>query len=652
MRILALLVTLWVPAQAMGQRPDSAIRLARIGGARISAVYDVIAAPPYAYALERHNLYVLDVREPRVVREVARLELQEPRLWGFIYGSGLYLGGFGRSLAVVDVSDPRNPRWVGADPDVPVALGARVIDGRLYVMEPGPPLTLSVMQPSEAVGFPTRLASLAIERERGQRLSGFSYDAGRLYVLLERPRSIGTQLLVVDIEKPTQPSIERRIALPRLWDYRRAVVRGDLAYVTMADSNEAFGLATLHLGDAKAELLGSVTDRRLWNGGRMILNGDAVYVTYKYAATVATFDVSDPRTPRLADAFIPADRTSSGLGFSRVGDRLYVAGDAGESVILDISTPLAPRRIGGWQYDGGWARDVTLHGSEAVVHNWGFGFFIYDVQDPASPSLLGSYLTSKGDGADHLALEDNRVLLSHGAEVSELVDIGDPASPTVVLRYAVPEAVAAGALRFPHAIQAYRAGGLGIVDLTAPDRPPASVDLNGVASDLKVQAGLAVVGHTDGGVSVVDVTNPERPALVGRAAGPITNADVRGALTRVAISPDGARAFTLYGLREEEDTTVTVSVFEIRPSSVRRVGSLDVPFAGFAQDYTILGGEDEIVIGAGSDIVRIDIRQPASPTIKARYRTSANIERLAMQGRLIVVAASEDGMQIFELPPL
>ncbi len=146
--------------------------------------------------------------------------------------------------------------------------------------------------------------------------------------------------------------------------------------------------------------------------------------------------------------------------------------------------------------------------------------------------------------------------------------------------------------------------------------------------------------------------NPPTGTFVGRAAPQASEGDDNDdMLTRLALAPDGARAFTLRGYEESEDGTVTVSVFDIRPaSSIRRLGTVNVQFVGWAQDYTILGGEDEILIAVGSDVVRIDVSESGKPTARTRYRTSANIEGLARQGQLIVVAASEDGVQLFELP--
>ena len=76
-----------IPAQ-----PGEAIDL--VSRARVSAVYGIEVVPPYAYALERGILRVLDVNDLTDVREVAALELQQPMLRMVLHHPYLYLTGW------------------------------------------------------------------------------------------------------------------------------------------------------------------------------------------------------------------------------------------------------------------------------------------------------------------------------------------------------------------------------------------------------------------------------------------------------------------------------------------------------------------------------------------------------------------------------
>jgi hypothetical protein len=79
---------------AQGQiinRKNSASKLTLAGRGRVSAIYDIKAVPPYAYALERGVLRVLDVRDPAAVREVGSLEFERPRTRMLLRYPYLYL---------------------------------------------------------------------------------------------------------------------------------------------------------------------------------------------------------------------------------------------------------------------------------------------------------------------------------------------------------------------------------------------------------------------------------------------------------------------------------------------------------------------------------------------------------------------------------
>ena len=658
LHLLILLVTLFPAPQALAQEGLArGQELTPIGHARISAVYDLDAQPPYAYALERENLRVLDVRDPGQVKEVANLEFEGARLRSVIHGSGLYMSGWGEPLAVVDISAPLQPRWVGEHPEVRETDRMLVVADRLYVVgHGGTPYdhkyTLHVLALTETAAIPRQVATLSVEHDTTLRLAGFAHDDGRLFILLQQTALARSELVVVDIDNPSQPRLKRRIALPGGLVYRGVAVRGNICYTITHDPT---GLTILDLsGLDEAALLGSVTDDRLWAGGGMILRGNVLYANFKRSAILATFDVSDPQHPRLVHAFVPEGWNAAGLGFSIAEDRLYLSGDMGPSAIFDVSSPPEPRYLGRWEYQGGWAKHVALHERVAVVLNWGAGVLIYDVAEPSSPTPLGVY-RSAGHPLDHLASDGDLILLSHGPQPSELVDISDPSAPTLAQKFDVPEAVAAGALTSTHAIQAYARGGLGIVGLSDPNQSLSHVALDGPATDIALHEDLAVVAHRDGGVSVIDIGIPESPMRLGRTAG-FESDDERDLemVTRVVLSTDGTRAFTVRG-EVESNSTLILTLHDLRRRSApRALGQLEVRLGGrpASYDFPILVDGNELLVGAGSDLVRIDISDPHRPTVSSRrhLKMSMAAEGFARQDKYLFVAASEDGMQVFELP--
>lgn len=620
-----------------------------IGRARISAVYDIDAAPPYAYALERENLRVLDIRDPTSVREVANLEFEGPRARSVLHGSRLYLAGFLTPLAVVDVSNPLAPRWVGEHPDVELTASIHLSDDRLFVVRKRVGgITLDVLEPHSGTEMPVRISSLAIDVDTGPgpEYGGLAFEAGRAFMLVRPAGGARNRILIIDLTG--ELLVQRQVLLPTGERYNDLEVRGDLVYLVTRNPD---GLATFLISEAEeATLISHVSDPRLWYGADMLLRDDVLYVSTKGSATLAAYDVSDPRSPRLAGVFEPAGEGfgAPALGFSVAGNRLYLSGDAGPSAILDVSSPLEPRFVGKWDYHGGWAADVSLEGSVAVIHTRWDGVYVYDFGDPTQPRRLGFH-----GGAErqlNFARRGHSVLVAFDGVRAELVDISDPERPAVVGGFGLGSTVSASAITDTHAIVAYRSGGLEIVDREEPDRRR-WVDTTHPITDITATSGRALIVDNEGSLGVLDLREPSSPSLTA-PSGVSRGARVRSA--RLAVADDWRTAFVALGEPYSDDGSVWIGVFAIQPDSAPRIlGELLIAQPDYAPEFPIVLSGDELILGLGTDVVRIDVTNPERPQIRGRHslRMTMAIEGLAVMGSFLLVGAAEDGVLVFELPP-
>ena len=73
----------------------------------------------------------------------------------------------------------------------------------------------------------------------------------------------------------------------------------------------------------------------------------------------------------------------------------------------------------------------------------------------------------------------------------------------------------------------------------------------------------------------------------------------------------------------------------------------------YAQEFPIVLSGDELILGLGTDVVRIDVTNPERPQIRGRHslRMTMAVEGLAVMGSFLLVGAAEDGVLVFELPP-
>ena len=189
--------------------------------------------------------------------------------------------------------------------------------------------------------------------------------------------------------------------------------------------------------------------------------------------------------------------------------------------------------------------DLWVHGSHAYTGTWGIrgaglgnALFVWDIATPAVPALTDSVkidaitvndVKVSADGTIAVITHENS---SDGLNGITLLDLADPAHPTVITRYT--DGLGAGvhkvwidgsfvyvALPLPNPTT----GGLVIIDISTPATPQTVASFYGGSSmlhDVYVRDGLAFLSHWDAGLIILDVGNgvaggsPSSPIEVGR----------------------------------------------------------------------------------------------------------------------------------------
>ncbi|MHB1038630.1 MAG: Ig-like domain-containing protein [Pirellulales bacterium] len=161
-------------------------------------------------------------------------------------------------------------------------------------------------------------------------------------------------------------------------------------------------------------------------------------------------------------------RTSSGLAFDVIvsGTLAYVADQRAGLVILDVSNPAVPVRLGGYDTSG-LALDLAISGTVLFVADYGGGLEIIDVSDPAAPVRLGGYDTI--GLATGVAISGTMVYVADNTAGLQIIDVRNPMTPIRAggcntLGYAEQVAVC-GTL-------AYVADGIAGLVIIDPNSPP------------------------------------------------------------------------------------------------------------------------------------------------------------------------------------
>jgi hypothetical protein len=690
---------------AHAQTPESAdttSALALTGRARISAIYDLEVVGKYLYALENGVIRVMDARDPDNIKQIDSLVFALPRTRMHLRGSRMYLAGFGAPLGIVDVSIASKPRWIREDESLlptagrgfqiagDVALMVRRVALEVASVRLSPMrghLFLDVLDLTSTPDAPRSVATVDLDVSALGEYGAVTYDEGRAYVLVSRPlgSSPQSQLIVVDVRQHKHPKIERRFTFPSGNSFRNLEVRHGLLYLARSSSRGADtnGLVIYRLGDTQPEYLGEATSRAIQAPIDLALRGDVVYMTTKGIPTLVTFNVSNPRRPRIVQMHGDYDDLTAGLGMAIGADRLYVTGDNGPFSIFDIRVPDAPRFLARWPFHGGAAMEVLLTRSTAIVTGFPYLIFV-DVSNPASAHRIGrheampSYWLEPWQNSMAAGVSGSTVVVAYESKPAEIIDASVPAKPRVVSTFepvGLPNAVAVSAT---HAFIGYTSGsegrrpmvydpssqsekgGIEVRDLRDANarRPAAVIETEHAVTDLALAGTRLVAAHRDGSISIYDVAQPAVPRFVGRMNGEFAGAKaLRG--TRVALSTDGAWAFVTRasaraGYNDADSLPGTLAIIDLSDASQPRVAA-QRPLEGHGEtEYPIMtnGKQLGVLLGYAGGLLILDVRDPRRPLTIAHQQLPPMHAAwgLALDEKHVYVGAGESGMLIYSLP--
>ncbi|MCP5525761.1 MAG: hypothetical protein H7A47_03005 [Verrucomicrobiales bacterium] len=218
------------------------------------------------------------------------------------------------------------------------------------------------------------------------------------------------------------------------------------------------------------------------------VSGDYAYIAAE-AAGLIVLNVSTPAAPVRVGGY---NTSESAYDVFLSGDHAYVADGQSGLVVIDVSNPVQPNRVGG--LDGaGEVRQVVVSGNYAFLADryWSgtdwqsYGALrIMDISNPASPRLVGKHQT--GGQAWYLAVKGDLAYV--GADALEVFNVSDPANPQRVGTYGTGGAVA---LQGDRAFVANFQSGLHVLDLTDPVNPRSM----GLAACAGYARGVAIAGR-------------------------------------------------------------------------------------------------------------------------------------------------------------
>ncbi|HOX01930.1 MAG TPA: leucine-rich repeat protein [Verrucomicrobiota bacterium] len=357
----------------------------------------------------------------------------------------------------------------------------------------------------------------------------------------------------------------------------------------------------------------------------VIVTNNIAYIAAESGGLII-MDVSDPAHPvRVGGCDTGADACDVAVS----GNHAYVADWDGLQVI-DVSDPANPVRVGGY-YTSGWAEGVAVSGQYAYVADDEAGLQVIDVNDPANPVRVGGYYTS---GSAHgVAVSGNYVYVADYDAGLQVIDVSDPANPIRVGGYDTSGYAYGVAVSGNYAYVADYDAGLQVIDVSDPTNPirVGGYDTSGDAYGVAVSGNYAYVADCLSGLQVIDVSDPANPVRVGgyNTSEYAYGVAVSGNYAYVANGYDGLQAIDV----SDPANPVRVSVYDT---------------AGSAIGVAVLGNYAYVAdVWAGLQV--IDVSNPANPVRVGGYNTSGYAYGVAVSGNYAYVADAWAGLQVIDV---
>lgn len=301
----------------------------------------------------------------------------------------------------------------------------------------------------------------------------------------------------------------------------------------------------------------------------------------------------------------------------------------------------APSVVGSYNFSGSLAGlSVFVSGSYAYV-GYASGLAIFNITDPANPTLVGSYVVSAAVNGVYVA--NGYAYLATNGVLNQLVilNVSNPAAPTLVSGLLLLDLTAAtsvtvsGSYAYITKVNNTLGPEFFIVNITNPALPTVSgsyeagVALNRVA----VSGNYAYLAsaNTSRELTVINVTNKAAPAYAGAYNGPGT-----GAGTDLALNGNVAYLTTNNNTSAAEFYAINITT----PATPTLLGSYEV--GGNALSLTSSG--NYVFIGsavAGKQFISLDVSTPAMPTLKANLTLSGTLNEMLAVGNYVYAGSTD-----------
>lgn len=633
--------------------------LGQLGG----SAYAVARQGNYVFLGQGPRMVVLDVSKPESPQWVGQSQVMPGSVTlvaGIVRGIQIsgqvaYLATSTGGLQALDISRPTEPMLISsAYPDTPGCVAVALQDDTAYLAcNPGGLFIVDIRNPHQPVvlssgRFIGAASSIAIS---GNYVYMAGYASGQ------------SGLLVIDVSNPSNPTQTGFFSVndvPGQWSvYAFWTVRACGSYICVAA--DSAGVLVLDVSDpANPEVVTSILAGTSI-AQSLTVDGDRMYVVDEMQGLVV-LDISDPLHPEQigmmptgVGGFEFSLMEGRERGMLTTPGRLWITDPTRGLVVVDVSDPSSPQRIGHYQTPvPNWLMDIAVQGNLAYIVGRDSGFRVVDISDPDNLREL-SYNDRRYP--EHTGLSPSAIQVRGDyAYVSDLnfpfrvYDISDPSQPKVaseVYDFAASdgafdlELVGNTVYLTGWGLQDafYPGEGLWLIDVTDPANAEAIkfIDIPNTNSRMDAEGDLLYVldgsQHTDQpdtlSLRIFDINDERNPV-------------------ELAVMPVGDQNTLSYEDLLVKDQTLYIS------SSQMGLDILDVRDPAQPSQLSNIPGviisefalEDNTLFM--NDLFAYDISDPQNPLMKGFTLAYTGAQAIAVVGDMVYVVTMNNGLFIFE----
>lgn len=541
-----------------------------------------------------------------------QIEYVNSHLWRqivdvWVEGNYAYVG-YAYGLAILDVSDPANPDTVRK-----IFSGSR--DQIFNIFKAGD--YVYTCHPNE--GF--RIFDVSVPLN--PTLAGV-YDTPGLCEDIFVANNLAyisdfSALQIIDVSDPADPDSVG--ALEVGFQARRVYVQDTLVFL---GANAE--LYVINAADpANPVQIGGLTMPNAISG---IAARDTLLFTSNYTAGLYVVNVADPTSLDTIGAF---NTSGSAFDVAVQGDLAIVADYSKGVLVVDLTDPTAPDSVGAFFPDPfpGRVEQVFIQGSIVYACNVEASLEILDVTDPANPVSMSSYLTPALTRT--LFIVDTLAYIANGYEDVEIVNIVDPAA--LVSVHSPSSQIAAYDI-FVTGGYAFTADGWGmkVIDVSDPANPSVSGSYSspGQSRAIYVRDTLAFLADLASGLHILDVSSPPQPEYISNfaAVSSVVSVVVRDTLAYISLVDSGLQVVNV------ADPTTPFSIGRYDAQG----GTGDI----FVQDSLVF-------LAMGYDKLRIiDISDPTSPLFLSEFALGS-VTSVVARGNLAFLSCWDAGLAVVDI---